>query len=116
MQAWTCNIKFASGPSLWVHSGLTVAGGPTLPINESDGKERYGQFVEDLHRRLHAAGIDAIAFSGGEKSWLRILHLVGLVLSVLLVLVAIGVAVWRATGNRSRPCWSLEGPRGFSCG
>ena len=95
LQLAVCRIHFVDGPFLQVHSGVNFAGGPTLPTNDSDGKERYVQFVDDLHRRLLAAGIDTIAFGAGEKAWRQVLaRTMVIVIPALFILLPIGIAVW----------------------
>ena len=98
LQIAVCRIDFVDGPFLQVHSGVNFVGGPTLPTNDSDGKERYVQFVDDLHRRLIAAGSDRVVFRAGEQAWRRVLARIMLVfIPALFIVLPIGIAVWRET-------------------
>jgi len=86
---------------LGIRSNLAICrisfdGGLLLQIHSTARNERYRQFVEDLHRRLHSEGIDAIEFRAGSTPRRHTLFLgTVIVMLALFVLLPIGVAVWR---------------------
>lgn len=84
----TCRITFVSGPPLRTACLLNVNG------------KRYGQFIADLHHRLHAQRIDTIQFHGGRAplgGWVVGRIMIGA--CVLFALLGIGIALW--TGHTS---------------
>jgi hypothetical protein len=86
---------------LGIHSELAICrvgfeGGLLLQVHSTANDEHYGQFVEDLHRRLHSQGIDGIEFRAGNAPRRHTLFLgTVIVMLALFVLLPIGVAVWR---------------------
>lgn len=80
LELGTCRITFASGPGLRVFS---------IP----DGK-RYGQFIADLHHRLHGEGLDTIQFHGGSSPRWRVVGLVLMVVSIVFAVLGVGVSLW----------------------